>query len=63
MGRMVRSTVLLSISTRPSVRKAHAALILLEQYGWLVPLAPGTVVRGKARKTAWRLVKEAPDVV
>jgi hypothetical protein len=39
--------------------KAHAALRLLEAHGWLVPLEPGTVVRGKARKAAWRIVRGA----
>jgi hypothetical protein len=43
--------------------KAHAALTLLERHGWLVPLDPGTVVRGKARKAAWRIVKGDSDVV
>jgi hypothetical protein len=37
--------------------KAHAALALLERHGWLVPLEPGAVVRGKARKAAWRIVR------
>jgi len=43
--------------------KAAAALAILERHGWLHPLDPGTVVRGKARKTAWRIVKGAGDVV
>lgn len=43
--------------------KAHAALGILERHGWLVPLDPGAVVRGKARKAAWRIVRGAPDVV
>jgi hypothetical protein len=43
--------------------KAHAALSLLERHGWLVALEPGTVVRDKARKAAWRIVKGAGDVV
>lgn len=37
--------------------KAHAALAALERHGWLVPLEPGTVVRGAARKAAWRIVR------
>ena len=37
--------------------KARAALALLEQNGWIVPLAPGTLVRGSARKQSWRIVK------
>jgi hypothetical protein len=36
---------------------ARAALRLLEAHGWLVPLEPGTVVRGAARKEAWRIVR------
>jgi len=43
--------------------KAHAALALLERHGWLVPLDPGAVVRGKPRKASWRIVRGAPDVV
>jgi hypothetical protein len=43
--------------------KAQAALKMLEAQGWLVPLAPGTVLRGKARKAAWRVVRGPADVV
>lgn len=43
--------------------KAHAALSLLERHGWLVPLEPGAMVRGKARKAAWRIVRGLGDVV
>lgn len=42
---------------------ANAALGLLAKYGWIVALEAGTVVRGAARKTAWRIVKGANDVV
>jgi hypothetical protein len=38
---------------------ARAALRLLEAHGWLVPLEPGAVVRGKPRKAAWRIVRAA----
>jgi hypothetical protein len=38
---------------------ARAALRLLETHGWLVPLEPGAVVRGKPRKAAWRIVRAA----
>ena len=41
---------------------ARAALAMLERHGWLVPLDAGTVVRGAARKEAWRIVRGA-DVV
>ena len=37
--------------------KARAAIALLMQYGWLVPLPPGTIVRGKSRKEAWQIVR------
>ena len=43
--------------------RAKAALAVLEAHGWLVPLEPGTAVRGKARKEAWYIVKAAGDVV
>jgi hypothetical protein len=37
--------------------KVRAALAILQRHGWIVPLDPGTVVRGAARKEAWRIVK------
>lgn len=37
--------------------KARAALSQLEAHGWLVRLAPGTVVRGSRRNEAWRVVR------
>lgn len=43
--------------------KARSSLAILERHGWLVPLDPGTVVRGAARKEAWRIVRGAGDVV
>jgi hypothetical protein len=43
--------------------QARTALKLLETYGWLVPLEPGTVVRGVSRKEAWRIVRGGGDVV
>ena len=43
--------------------KAKAAIKLLVEYGWLVPLDPGTVVRGSARREAWRIVRGRADVV
>jgi len=43
--------------------KAKAALGLLAGHGWLLPLEAGTVVRGTARKEAWRIVKGGGDVV
>ena len=41
--------------------KAKAALALLEGHGWLVRLPEGTVVRGAARKEAYKIVR--PDHV
>jgi hypothetical protein len=38
---------------------ARAALGILERHGWLVPLEPGTVVRGAPRKEGWRVVRGA----
>lgn len=43
--------------------KARAALSVLERHGWLVPLEAGTVVRGSARREAWRIVRSDADVV
>lgn len=40
--------------------KARAAIALLVKYGWLVPLPAGTVVREKARKEAYRVVRTGP---
>lgn len=37
--------------------KARAALLQLEQHGWLVRLDAGTVVRGSSRKEVWRVVR------
>src|SRR6056297_781762 len=44
-------------------KTATAALTLLERHGWLQSLEPGTVVRGSARKAAWRIVRGGGDVV
>lgn len=41
---------------RPEARKAIAMLV---DSGWLVPLAAGTVIDGKARKEAWRIVAKS----
>ena len=37
--------------------KARASLAVLQGLGWLVPLPPGTLVRGRARAEAWRIVR------
>jgi hypothetical protein len=39
---------------------ARKALAMLADAGWLVPLEPGTVVRGRPRREPWRIVKGAP---
>jgi hypothetical protein len=43
--------------------KAHTALRILEAHGWLVPIEPGTVVRGAARAEAWAIVRGAGHVI
>ena len=39
--------------------KAQAALMVLENHGWVMVLDRGTVVRGKARRDAYRIVRGA----
>lgn len=41
--------------------KARAALCILENHDWLVPLEPGTLVRGSVRKEAWRVIRRCDD--
>lgn len=38
----------------PKVRNAIATL---EKYGWLTPIPPGEIIRGAARREAWRVVR------
>lgn len=38
-------------------RVAKAAIATLERYGWLVRLPDGAMVRGVARKEAYRVVR------
>ncbi|TKW67145.1 MAG: hypothetical protein DI616_08755 [Paracoccus denitrificans] len=40
-------------------KTAKAVLATLVQFGWLVPLPAGDVIRGAARKEAYRIVKGA----
>lgn len=40
-------------------KAALAAALTLQSFGWLVPLPPGSTVRGKVRKLAWRIVRGA----
>ncbi len=44
-------------------KAARATMQVLAQHGWLVALDPGAVVRGAARKEAWRIVRRASHVV
>ena len=37
--------------------KVRAAIATLEKYGWLMPLPPGEIIRGAARREAWRVVR------
>lgn len=59
---LVRDVVRLGPNPLRESPKARAALGILEAHGWLAPLDPGAVVRGKARKEAWVIVKGAGDV-
>ncbi|SHN59853.1 DUF3987 domain-containing protein, partial [Oceanicella actignis] len=60
---MVRDVVQFGPGKLRESPKARKALKLLEGHGWLVPPKPGTVVRGAARKEAWRIVRAGGDVV
>lgn len=53
---LVRDVVQLGPNALRETPKARAALGILEKHGWLVALEAGTVVRGAARKEAWRVV-------
>ncbi|MHA7849405.1 YfjI family protein [Roseovarius sp.] len=44
-------------------KTAMGAFKILEAHGWLEPLDPGTIVRGRARKAAWLIVRGGGDVV
>lgn len=44
-------------------KTAAASLALLERHGWVVPLPAGTIIRGAARSTGWRIVKGGNHVV
>jgi hypothetical protein len=38
--------------------KVRSAIATLEKYGWLSPLPPGEIIRGAARREAWRVVRK-----
>lgn len=59
---MVRDVVRLGPNALRESLKARAALGILEKHGWLVPMDPGTVVRGAARAEAWAIVRGGGDV-
>jgi hypothetical protein len=60
---VVRDVVRLGPNALRESPKARAALALLERHGWIVPLDPGTLVRGAARAESWRIVKGGAHVV
>ena len=60
---LVRDVVQFGPGALRETPKARAALGVLEKHGWIVPLAPGTVVRGASRKEAWHVVRGGSDVV
>ena len=54
---LVRDVVQLGPNVLRETPKARAALGIIEKHGWLVALEAGTVVRGAARKEAWRVLR------
>jgi len=60
---MVRDVVQRGPNPLRESPKAREALELLEEHGWVVALEAESVVRGAARKEAWRIVKVAGRVV
>ncbi|KEO90261.1 hypothetical protein EH31_09225 [Erythrobacter longus] len=57
----VRDVVRLGPNSLRESPKARAALAILEKHGWLSPLDAGTVVRGSARKEAWRVMRPSVE--
>ena len=60
---MVRDVVRRGPNPLRESPKARVALGILERHGWLVPLAPGAMVRGAARAEAWAIVRAGGNVV
>ena len=60
---LLRDVVRLGPNQLRESPKAKAALILLEQHGWIARLEPGTVVRGSKRTECWRIVRGGAHVV
>lgn len=59
----VRDVVQYGPNSLRETPEARAALTLLEKHGWLVALEQGTVVRGTARKEAWKIISGPKHVV
>ncbi|MDC0136930.1 YfjI family protein [Sulfitobacter sp.] len=55
---LVRDVVQFGPNALRETPKARAALGILEKHGWLAAMEAGTVVRGAARKEAWRVLRE-----
>ena len=54
---LVRDVVQFGPNVLRETSKARAALGILEKHAWLVSLDSGTVIRGSARKEAWRIIR------
>jgi hypothetical protein len=52
----LRNVVQLGPNSLRESTKAKAAIGLLVAHHWLIPLEKETVIRGAARKEAWRMV-------
>ena len=57
-----REVVQSGLNALRETRTARAVMQVLEHHGWLVFLPPGAVVRGAARKEAWRIVRGTSHV-
>lgn len=53
---VVRHAPITALRESPAAR---AAIAILAKHGWLAPLPEGTIIRGAARKEAWRIVRSA----
>jgi hypothetical protein len=60
---VVRDVVQYGPNAMRETPKARGGLGILEKHGWIIPLEPGSVVRGAARKEAWAIVRGAGHVV
>ena len=58
-GDVLQRAPIRALRESPATR---AALAMLEKHGWLVAREPGTVIRGKARKEAFRIVRSGHEV-